>query len=281
MNIRTLAQFLFSLLLMHGSLVQGAEEDDHLANLENVLAEDVSKILGRYEELLGKLRKNYTSALSRMEKELAPEGDLDPILVVRKEKAAVAKEVMPLPELPADAPPKLLALRKTFDSAEAGYARQRDTALSKLSDEYDRAYFKLEEFLTRRGDLDGAVAVRRAREALVKDLRFPKAALATQLKRDIHELTQNLEESTWEWRPTDPKVARKGLLLSFRKGGVTELNWHPERGRWKVVSASEVELSSDRWDKASVLTFDKGLKSWELRLKGEDKVRVHGQKKTK
>lgn len=280
MNIRTLSQFLFGLMLMHGGLAQGAESD-RLATLQKDLAVSVSKIQARYNDLHVILRENYTKALGRLEKELAPDGNLNPILVVRKEKTAVGKVDEPLPELPNDVPPKLLALRKKFDSNEAKYAQQRDAALGELRDEHDRQLLALEKDLTRSGKLDGAMAIRSARDALAKDARFPEAALAIQLERDMRELTRNLEESTWEWRITDRKALKEGLFLRLRKGGVAEFSWNPERGRWKVVSASEVEFSCDRWDKLGIVTFDKGFKHWELRWKGEDEVVRRGRKTSK
>lgn len=267
MNGRLFTPLLFALALLQGPMAH-ADESDPLLALYESLSPSVAQIEAKYSEQHQKLRENYTQALGRLEKELAPDGDLDPILVVRNEMAAAEKPDESLPELPTDAPAKLVTLRKKFDETEASYALQRDTSLIELRVEHDRKLQALEQSLTRSGDVDGAVAVRKAREALPNDPRFPEPEPTITPEKNPAELTKELEGSEWRWYPADKEFKNDGQILKLSKGGVLEVSWQPEQGKWKVLSGTQAELTSERWKNKGIMTFDQDLKNCELRSKG-------------
>lgn len=117
----------------------------------------------------------YAAALDRALKAATQAGQLDSALALRDEKKRLAEKTA----LPADdfaAPETLKALRLTYRSALASLEVKRDQLAAPVKAKYDSALESLQTELTKAGDLDGALAIRSAREAL-KNEKAPEPSM--------------------------------------------------------------------------------------------------------
>jgi len=149
-----------------GEVVDGKARPRELGTLElrmAVLREQ--RVTVPYTAAVARLRAKYTAALDREIAARQRVGDLDTVLVLREEKALIAKGQQPLGDETTD-PPALVPLRKIWRQSLVQPTADRDASDTALLRQYASALGKLETDLTRAGRVEDAVAARTARERL-------------------------------------------------------------------------------------------------------------------
>jgi uncharacterized protein YecT (DUF1311 family) len=231
------------------------------------------------DEDLRQLNKSYEAALQRLMEDSQKTGKLDEVLILREQIANIEQDNDAAPKASeAKGVEDMLPLREKYTETRAEILEKHATEVVAL---VDRANSLLEEqiiALTKAGKIGEAVKAKQTLDKIAEDksILAARGAIPIDPEKVLSELTRNLEETTWEWQSTNRKAKKGGALLKLGKGGVAEFSWNPERGQWKVVSASEVELKTAQWDDPVILNLDEDLNRWKINRRG--KVSVRGKR---
>lgn len=135
------------------------------------------------DQKLEKLTSGYSAALTRLLDELKASGNLDAVLPVRDELTAVERNTWPLPDLPNTANPRLRDLRTKYADAHDKATKSHAADLVALVDKMQALLKDKEAELTKKGDLDGALAARKMGQTLDDDPALMEAREQVLLRR--------------------------------------------------------------------------------------------------
>ena len=156
------------LLLVLPVSASSSENKVASALLEAFKAEAEEVAHAPHKEASGKLRENYLTAIKRELETATKDGNLDAALQIRKVIEAL-EQGEDLPPAAATPPVGLKRLREILENEQSLLDAKRDGALEGVIEKYSAELEKMEIALTKKGDLDGAIAVRNIRLGLGKD----------------------------------------------------------------------------------------------------------------
>lgn len=115
------------------------------------------------QERIKRLRAEYAVGLAELEKAAQAKGDLDSVLVVRAESARLVKGTEPSEEEKAAMPNALTKIRGQYTEALTRYLTELQEKQVQVQKLYLTDLEALERQLTQRGNIEGAMEVRRER----------------------------------------------------------------------------------------------------------------------
>ena len=139
------------------------------------------------------LRKDYVAALDKAQKEAMAAGNLDAALSAKAERERVVGNEETTDEQKQAMPRTLAALRGSYDKGLGRIAGEATVETQQVLDRYLVNLQALEKTLTKRGDLEGALAVRAEREKYAPLRGAPAARILSppaNLVRDMNPLNQ-------------------------------------------------------------------------------------------
>ncbi len=141
-----------------------------------------TSFMARYDEAnatrdqqLKNLEGSYVGALERHLDKIKAGGDLEKVVPVRDEIEAVKTGAEPLPELSANVDREFKSMRGKYVGARDTVRETHARTLVSLSDKMTAALESEEKELTRAGKIDDALAAKRMRETLSKDVGIASA----------------------------------------------------------------------------------------------------------
>jgi hypothetical protein len=186
MAVRPLCLALLGLLalLAHAAAADPAKPPENLAAAMERQKADLAALQAKSAEGPAALRKWYESALDAVKKDALAKGNLDGVLTADTERQRLDRDLTP--EEKAKLPPVLQPVRAQYDQARATVAAQQKTASAALLRTYVNTLEDLEKRLTKKADIDGALATRKERTVSAEQLAAaepiplsPKPATAT------------------------------------------------------------------------------------------------------
>ena len=143
-------------------------------------------------------------------------------------------------------PPELSALRRDFD-------RRKAEAVRPVFSWYETELNRIERSFTARGNLDGALAIRREREFSRAD----QAAISPVAFKAL------LDDTRWRWNGSLPQD------ITFKRDGFIECHDWTRQGfalKWQVTGANQVAYTITKGPsmvgKEAVMTFARDLNSF-------------------
>lgn len=161
------------------------------AQLEETLAEKVDPV---HATAVKELNERYAAALERELAKATRAADLDTALALRKEKTRIENKERPPETDPAGIPDELQRLRKIYRDSFAEVEKKRLRLAEPLFRAHDAALAELQGELTRAGELDSALAVRKAREDLAARMAGSPSAARGEQEPPFHSPAATPEE---------------------------------------------------------------------------------------
>ena len=188
---------------------------DEVTKLRAVYAEQLDKINKTGDTAVTNLQRQYVQSLIVLQKSFQEKGELESLLLVKKEQARFTlKGVINDADLSA-APPELQALQVSYRRDFAGIPVKKAKDILTIAGQYKKALTGIQVKLTKAGNLDAAIAVKKEAEGL--DIRPEVTAARFTVADD--EATRPAEPSKEEAEPT-------GTMKVDLGGGVKlELVW--------------------------------------------------------
>ena len=216
------------LVVTNRGFAQAAQNAQSLEEFQRSFTEDCVSLGQERDRDLGKLAGNYITALRELGEKAKQSGNLDAVLPVRDEIAAVEGSKWPLPLLGKTAPKRLRELRDTYVEERGKIEKEYSRRVSELVGKTTDLLKQREVELTKAGDVDGALAVREMVRLISSD-----PALQT-FKEVAKGGLQNAASVTLE-------EILKGRIWTYRSGDST-CNWTFLDGQ---------RITSDGWSKPS------------------------------
>ncbi len=182
-------------------------EIDYRASFERAL----HRIRGEGKSARETLCKRYGNSLDRVLLSVKKQGDLDKVLLVRKEKQRAAGGVT----IPPDPPQGFTQLEGLWKKARLGLrdlAVREARAVDKLATDYDSALDRKERDATRRDKIEAAVAIRDVRRELAAHSEVVAARALLREKRQ-GPTDATLPTSSSKPAPAAPVPALKPVVL--------------------------------------------------------------------
>jgi hypothetical protein len=140
-----------------------------LEQFQRGFTEDCVRLGQERDQDLDKMAANYINALRDLGEKAKQSGNLDAVLPVRDEIAAVEGSKWPLPLLGKTAPKRLRELRDTYIEERGKLEKEHSRRLSELVAKTTELLKQREVELTKAGDVDGAIAAREMARLISSD----------------------------------------------------------------------------------------------------------------
>lgn len=162
----TICYILLSLLFISPEAAHASASQEKLERLQTTFVSELAKIRKTYDKKNETLKSSYIESVTALQKKKQSEGELQPLLAIKKEldrfkitgditDEALVKNVKSLYEI------QLAYIRECKNIAP-----EEAEQIVKLSKFYDRSLEKMQKDLTRKGQLEDAVAVKNERDSL-------------------------------------------------------------------------------------------------------------------
>lgn len=151
------------------SAQQDAEKEKSQPELRDAYTATVARIQAKSAEDRKELGANYVNALKKLEASLQREGNLDGVLAVKGEREEFEKSTA----LGDNELPILVAARARYQAALAPIRTRENNELARAGDAYIRQLNAMQVSLTKAGNLDAAIAVKKE----IEDVQAGKPAV--------------------------------------------------------------------------------------------------------
>lgn len=158
----TLQHAVLVLALQATAWVRAAEQSD-LERPQAAFEQALVRLRGESDAQEQRLLKGYERDLDRLLELMTQAGDLEKVLVVRREQ----KRIAAAPGVPAQPPggfARLDTLWRRYRTEIAELKQKQAQAVRRLADRHDETLVRMQRTLTKRKRIDEALAVRRERE---------------------------------------------------------------------------------------------------------------------
>ena len=236
--------------------VAAAGDVAELARLQTTYADELAKIERVQAGAVTARRSQYEGALLALERRLQEAGKLEPLLAVQTERGRFAQQLDLADDDMAEMPDELRSLQMAYLVWLKDLPLDRARRIVKLADMYDRSLNKLQERLTRQGDLAVAIEVKKERDALMvrPEVSASRFALADA------EANKPVPTPEPKLAPTPPPEPEKPEKPWPRQGGgrgpesgkARKALHQRFRGVYKSILAQEWEQAADYVDPALV-----------------------------
>ncbi len=170
-------------------------QDAAPAKARRAFLNEIAEAHKTQREKLARMNKIYADSLAKLAKKAQSDGDLDALVALQTEKKRFAKEEAVAKSDLSNGSPELRKLQQSFISSRERAVLDGAKAIVAVADGYSAALGKLQAKLTRDGNVEAALSVKKERTGLADhpDVSAAKFAVA---------------DAEWHKRPKGPPPSR-------------------------------------------------------------------------
>ena len=230
---------LIAMLFLAAVIVMAAEDAPPLLRTyRDTYETELDRIEKDSAETAAALPVNYRSSLGKLEERLQRDADLDGLLVVRKEVDRFKKEENVPEEAFVDAPAALRELQESYRAAQWRVELDKARRAGALTDKYIAALQRMQDDLTRSGQIESAVTVKAAAEAARAEPAYTAAqfvlaehaAKAAQAPEEAATAEKAPVVSSLSGLPRHPDDSER-FSSHWYKAFVEDVSWHEAKAR--------------------------------------------------
>ncbi len=222
-----------------GTLLAVAGLDESLERMEQTFEKQVERFEADLAKKTQSLNATYVRSLRKLETIIQEKGELDPLLAVRRERERFVKERSLGRDEVSKGVPELARVQRAFlESLETERIATADKVLD-MAERYKKSLGRLQSRLTREGDLDGALRVKKV-VSDVPDL--PAVASASFVKADsVGGVAEKTPEPAPELAPAPEAKPEVPTTEPFGAAARERLRREEEDGARETIRRKYVE----------------------------------------